>query len=45
MADSGKWSCDRSRWDMLRQLEQKLENALLQIEELKRRNKGLEEKL
>jgi hypothetical protein len=43
MADSGKWSCDRCRWDRLRQLEEKLENALQQIEELKRKNKGLEE--
>jgi Zn-finger protein len=43
MADREKWSCDRCRWDRLRQLEQKLENALLQIEELKRKNKGLEE--
>jgi hypothetical protein len=45
MADSGKWSCDRCRWDRLRELEKKLENALRQIEELKRKNKGLEEQL
>jgi hypothetical protein len=45
MADSGKWSCDRCRWDRLRQLQEKLENALQQIEELKRKNKGLEEQL
>jgi hypothetical protein len=45
MADSGKWSCDRCRWDRLRQLEEKLENALQQIEELKRKNMGLEEQL
>jgi hypothetical protein len=45
MADSGKWSCDRCRWDRLRGLEEKLENALQQIEELKRKNKGLEEQL
>jgi hypothetical protein len=43
MADSGKWSSDRCRWDRLRQLEEKLKNALKQIEELKRKNKGLEE--
>jgi methionyl-tRNA synthetase len=30
-ADSGKLSCDRSRWDRFRQLEEKLENALQQI--------------
>jgi hypothetical protein len=35
----------RWRWDRLRQLEEKLENALRQIEELKRKNKGLEEQL
>jgi Zn-finger protein len=45
MADSGKWSCDRCRWNRLRQLEEKLENALKQIEELKRKNKELEEQL
>jgi hypothetical protein len=43
MADSGKWSCDRCRWDRLRRLEEKLENALQQIEELKQKNKMLEE--
>jgi hypothetical protein len=31
MAESGKRSCDRCRWDRLRQLEDKLENALQQI--------------
>jgi hypothetical protein len=45
IADSGKWSCDRYRWDRLRQLEEKLEDALQQIEELKRKNKGIEEHL
>jgi hypothetical protein len=43
--DNGKWSCDRCRWDRLRQLEEKLEIALHQIEELKRRNKELEDQL
>jgi hypothetical protein len=28
MADSGKWSCYRCRWDRIRQLEEKLVNAL-----------------
>jgi hypothetical protein len=37
MADSGKWICDKSRWDGLRQLEGKLKNALHQIEDLKRK--------
>jgi hypothetical protein len=45
MTDSRKCSCDRCRWDRLRQLEEKLENVLQQIEELKRKNKGLEEQL
>jgi hypothetical protein len=45
MTDSGKWTCNRCRWDRLRQLEEKLENVLQQIEELKRKNKGLEELL
>jgi hypothetical protein len=45
MVDSGRWSCDRCRWDRLRQLEVKLENALHQIEDLKRQNKRLEEQL
>jgi hypothetical protein len=45
LADSGKWSCDRCRWDRLRQLEEKLENDLHQIENLKRKNKMLEEQL
>jgi hypothetical protein len=43
MTDSRKWSCDRCRWDRLCELQEKLENALQQIEELKRKNKGLEE--
>jgi hypothetical protein len=45
MADSGKWSCDRCRWDRLRQLEEKLENTLQQIEELKWKNTEVEEQL
>jgi hypothetical protein len=42
---SGKWSCDRCRWDRLSQLEVKLENALSQIEVLKQKNKELEQQL
>jgi methionyl-tRNA synthetase len=34
MVDSRKWSCDRCKWDRLRQLEEKLENTLQRIEEL-----------
>jgi hypothetical protein len=44
-ADSGKWSCDRCRWDRLLQLEEELEKARHQIEDLKRKNKWLEEQL
>jgi hypothetical protein len=45
MADSGKWSSDRCRWDRLHQLEEKLKNTLQQIEELKQKNNWLEEQL
>jgi predicted amidophosphoribosyltransferase len=45
MTDKGKWSCDRCRWDRLRQLEEKLESTLQQIEELKRRNKGADDQV
>jgi hypothetical protein len=45
MAESGKWSCDRCRWDRLSQLEVKLENALQQIEVLKQKNMELEQQL
>ncbi|PNF17577.1 hypothetical protein B7P43_G15177 [Cryptotermes secundus] len=45
MAESGKWSCERCRWGRLRQLEEKLENAMKQIEELKRKNSALEDQL
>jgi hypothetical protein len=45
MAESGKWSCEMCRWDRLRQLEQKLENSLHEIEDLKWKKKELEEQL
>jgi multidrug resistance efflux pump len=45
MADSGRRSCDRCRRERLRQLEEKVENALQQTEELKWKNKTLEEQL
>ncbi|PNF38209.1 hypothetical protein B7P43_G13474 [Cryptotermes secundus] len=45
MAESGKWSCERCRWGRLRQLKKKLENAMKQIEELKRKNSALEDQL
>jgi len=44
VAESGKWNCDRCRRERLRVLEKKLRDAKIQIEELKRRNKALEER-
>jgi hypothetical protein len=43
MVDRGKWCYDSCKCDRLRQLEVKRENALQQIEEMKQKNKGLEE--
>jgi hypothetical protein len=45
VAESGKWNCDRCRSVRLRVLEDKLRDAQIQIEELKRRKKALEEQL
>jgi hypothetical protein len=45
MAESGKWNCDRCRGERLRLLGDQLQNAMLQIEDLKRKNKELEERL
>jgi len=45
VAESGKWNCDRYRSERLRVLEQKLRDAQIQIEDLKWRNKALEEQL
>jgi hypothetical protein len=43
--DSGKWNCERCKWERLCLLEEKLQNALNQFEDLKLRNKKLEEQL
>jgi hypothetical protein len=43
--ESGKWKCDRCRSERLRVLEEKLRDAQIQIDALKRRNKALEEKI
>ena len=40
VAKDGKWTCDACRSDRL--LEEKLQNALLQIKDLTRKNKALE---
>jgi methionyl-tRNA synthetase len=45
VAERGKWNCDRCRIERLRVLEEKLRDTQIQIEELKRRNKALEEQL
>jgi len=45
VAESGKWNCDRCRSERLRVLEDKLRDAQIEIEELKLRNKALEEQI
>jgi hypothetical protein len=45
VADSGKWICDKCRLERLRLLEEKMHTALLQIDDLTRKNKALEEQL
>jgi hypothetical protein len=45
VAESGKWNCDRCRSDRIRAQEKKLRDAQIQIDELKRRNKTLEEQI
>jgi len=45
LAESGKWNCERCRSERFRDFEEKLRDAQIQIEELKRRNKVLEEQL
>jgi hypothetical protein len=45
MAEGGKWICDKRRSERLRLLDKKLHNALLQMDDLTRKNKALEEQL
>jgi len=45
VADSGKWTCGKCRSERIRLLEEKLQNALLQIYDLITKNKALEEQL
>ena len=45
MAESEKWVCDKCRSERLRLLEEKLQDALHQIDILTRTNKALEEQL
>jgi hypothetical protein len=37
-AESGKWNCDRCRSERLQVLEEKLRDAQIQIEELRKKN-------
>jgi len=45
LVDSGKWNCERCKWESLCLLQEKLQNVLNQTEDLKLRNKKLEEQL
>jgi hypothetical protein len=45
VAERGKWTCDKCRSERPRLLEENLQNALLQIDEVTRKNKALEEQL
>jgi hypothetical protein len=45
LVDSGKWNCERCKWERLCLLEEKLQTDLNQIEDLKLRNERLEEQL
>jgi len=45
VAESGKWICGKWRSERLRLLEEKLQNVLLQIDDLTMKNKALEEQL
>jgi hypothetical protein len=45
VVESGKCICDKCRSERLGLLEEKLQNALLQIDDLTRKNKALEEEL
>jgi hypothetical protein len=45
LVDSGKWNCERCKWERFCLLEEKLQNARNQSEDVKLRNKKLEEQL
>jgi hypothetical protein len=45
VAESGKWNSESCRYERLRVLEEKLKDAQIQIEELKRKNEALEDQL
>ena len=45
MAEREKWNCDKCRTEKVRMLQEELQNALRQSDELKARNRELEAKL
>ena len=45
VAESGKWYCNMCRWERVRLLEEKLQNTLLETEDLKQKNKRMEKQL
>jgi hypothetical protein len=45
VAESGKWIRDRCRWEKVCLLWEKLQTALLEIEDVRRKNKRMEEQL
>ena len=45
LVDSRIWNCERCKWERLCLFEEKLKNAVIEIEDLKLRNKRLEEQL
>jgi hypothetical protein len=45
VAERDKWKCDKCRTEKVRMLQEDLQNELQQINELKARNRELEEKL
>jgi len=45
VAESGTWICDKCRSERFRLLQEKLQNAVFQIDDLTRKNKSLEEEL
>ena len=45
MAQREKWSCEKCKTERFLKLQEELQNALRQIDDLKSRNRELEEKL
>jgi hypothetical protein len=45
LAESGKWICDKCRSERLRLRDEKLQNTLLEIDDLTSKNKAREEEL